>query len=97
VATIYYTQQGKACQQFTTDSTTGKALLTEATSLPVIGKYKNNWRQRRVEVYKHKSNPSLVLSVGYGFGEALGNIYVCEERLEAYRGRIENNDWRDYD
>lgn len=95
MAKIFYTQAGKATQQLSSDSEAGQALLESIKAKPMLGAYNNNWRQRRVEVYQHEE-VNLVTSIGYGMREALGMIYVCDEDYEAYRGRIENNDWADY-
>ncbi len=96
MATIFHTQRGQATKQLNLDSPEGQALLAQVKGNSLIGAYNNNWRQRRVEVYSHPIDPALVISIGYGKGEALGYIYVCEEALSAYQGRINNRDWSDY-
>jgi hypothetical protein len=49
---------------------------------PVIGLLDNKWRQRRVTVYDHPTNPDMVISVGqpYDNSEAI----VCVEPREEY-------------
>lgn len=93
---VHIHKLGKSLISVPLDSKEGQAAIDSVRSLPLIGAYNNNWRQRKVEVYQHSTDESLVVSIGYGKGEAMGNIYVCEEQRSAYQGRIDNNDWRDY-
>jgi hypothetical protein len=51
---------------------------------PVIGRLKNNWRQRDVTVYDHPTNPNMVVSVGVPFGSSEKDAVVCVEEREAF-------------
>ncbi len=66
-----------------------------------IGHYRNFWRQRWVTIYKHPTDPAKLLSVGYplttgGSADHSKEAIVCVECYDHMKGRIENNDWRDY-
>ena len=50
---------------------------------PVIGRLRNDWRQRHVTVYDHPTDPDQVISVGVPFDGS--KPIVCEEPRSAYR------------
>lgn len=53
---------------------------------PVIGRLNNKWRQRRVVVHEHPTDPGMVVSVGYPYGG--GNPVVCEEPRSYFEREI---------
>lgn len=93
---VHIAKLGKALKSLPLQSEEVQRELEAIRCLPLLGAYNNNWRQRRVEVYQHATDATLVVSLGYGKGEAMGNVYICEEQKAAYQGRIDNNDWSDY-
>ena len=60
----------------------------------LYGVFNNNWRQRRVEVRKHPTDPTKVVSVGHPFDNS--EPIVCVESRDHYIPQLDGDDWRDY-
>lgn len=59
-----------------------------------IGSFTNFWRRRRVFVYEHIGDPTKVVTIGVAVDG--GTDCDCIEDRSAYQGRIDNNNWSDY-
>jgi hypothetical protein len=63
--------------------------------MPILGRFRNNWRKRWVTVREHPTQPLAVISVGRSFS-AFPDTFICDEPYASYAYRIENGDWSDY-
>lgn len=66
-----------------------------AEKLPFLGSFNNFWRGRRVFVYKHPTDATKVVSIGYPLNDPNAKPFVCVENTEDYPS-IESGVWRDY-
>ena len=65
------------------------------------GGFLNEWRERFVDVFQPPTdwiaeNPDKPTVVTIGSNYKTNTYWVCMERYEDYRGRIENANWSTY-
>lgn len=60
-----------------------------------LGGFMNYWRERKVDVYVHPTEPDQkVITTGYNAKS--DTLFICTEPRSDWAGRIANNNWRDY-
>ena len=69
---------------FEEDQTVESFTLKDRSTLTFRGKFRNNWRQRWVEVYDHPTNPDKVVAFGLPF-DGRKEVICVEDRSEYTR------------
>jgi hypothetical protein len=59
-----------------------KFSLENIEKFELLGHTVNNWRQRRINLYAHPTDPNLLISVGVAFDRTA--VIVCEEPREQW-------------
>ena len=99
VGTLYavHGESGSEIKMSPTTVVTNSSGFTEEeiSTFRVFGSYRNLWRQRLVKVYQHPTDQAQVITVGDSLQKPAERIICCEP-YATVAGRVENNDWSDY-
>jgi len=57
-------------------------------ALPVLGETVNLWRQRRITLYAHPSDPERLISIGYNYDHRL--VVIADEPRSAWATALDS-------